>query len=450
MAPPDVQFPPGFWWGTATASYQIEGAVTEDGRGPSVWDTFSHTPGKVANGETGDVACDHYHRFRDDIALMAELGLTHYRFSIAWPRIQPSGQGEVNNAGLDFYSQLVDELLAKGITPVPTLFHWDLPQALEDEGGWLTRDTAARFGEYAGIVASALGDRVPAWITLNEPFVHITLGYAIGNHAPGRSLVGGSFPATHHHLLGHGLAVQALRAALPATAQIGITNNVSTARPATDSPEDRAAAEAMELFHVDLYNDPLFLGRYPQGLDAVLPGLDWSVVLDGDLAVIGQPLDFLGVNYYAPSIVRAGGPDSPLPFLPFEHTGDDLTDMGWVVIPEGFTEILVGMKKRYADALPPIYITENGAAYPDVVGPDGEVDDPKRIAYIDSHLRAVRAAIDLGVDVRGYFVWSFLDNFEWAEGYRPRFGLVRVDYDTQQRTPKRSFHWYRELIASQR
>jgi beta-glucosidase len=449
MPPSDLTFPPDFWWGTATASYQIEGAVTEDGRGPSVWDTFSHTPGKVANGETGDVACDHYHRYRDDVALMADLGLTHYRFSIAWPRIQPTGQGAVNQAGLDFYSRLVDELLAKGITPVPTLFHWDLPQALEDEGGWLARDTAERFGEYAGIVAGALGDRVPAWITLNEPFVHITLGYAVGNHAPGRSLLGGSFPATHHHLLGHGLAVQALRAALPATAQVGITNNVSTARGATDSPEDRAAAEAMELFHVDLYNDPLFLGRYPQGLDAVLPGLDWSVVLDGDLGVIGEPLDFLGVNYYAPSIVRAGGPDAPVPFAPVEHTGDDLTDMGWVVIPEGFTEILVSLKKRYADALPPIYITENGAAYPDVVGPDGQIDDPKRIAYIESHLKAVRAAMDLGVDVRGYFVWSFLDNFEWAEGYRPRFGLVRVDYETQQRTPKRSFLWYRDLIASQ-
>ncbi len=443
-----LQFPPGFLWGAATAAYQIEGAANEDGRGPSIWDTFSHTEGKVERGENGDVACDHYHRFRDDVALMADLGLNAYRFSISWSRVQPTGSGRVNQAGIDFYSQLVDSLLERGITPAPTLFHWDLPQGLEDTGGWLNRDTSQRFADYAGIMANVLGDRVPMWITLNEAFVHATLGHATGEHAPGHMLLAGSFAVTHHLLVGHGLAVQALRSTLPAGAMVGITNNVATARPATDSEADRVAAEAFEVLQVDTYNDPIFRSSYPE-LSAVLPGIDMSVVADGDLAITSEPLDFIGINYYAPSYIAAAPPDLPLPFLPSVPEGDELTEMGWPVVPEGFTEVLVGMKARYGDTLPPIYITENGAAYPDEVGEDGAIDDGQRIEYIESHLRAVRAAMDAGVDIRGYFVWSLLDNFEWAYGYRPRFGLVRVDFDTMARTPKRSAYWYRDLIRAQ-
>jgi len=443
-----LQFPPGFWWGTATAAYQIEGAAKEDGRGPSVWDTFSHTEGKIERDENGDVACDHYHRYREDVALMAELGLNAYRFSISWSRVQPTGSGAVNPAGIDFYTRLVEELLARGITPVPTLFHWDLPQGLEDAGGWLSRDTSQRFADFATIMAEALGDRVPAWITLNEAFVHATLGYGIGMHAPGHALIGGSFAATHHLLLGHGLAVQALRSSLPSTGRVGITNNVATARPATDSDADRAAAAAFETLQVDTYNDPIFLGSYPD-LSGVLPGIDMSVVRDGDLAITSEPIDFLGVNYYSPNYVAAAPPDVPVPFLPAVPEGYPLTEMGWPVIPEGFTEILLAMKERYGDKLPPIYITENGAAFPDEVGVDGSIDDAQRIAYIESHLHAVKDAIDAGVDIRGYFVWSLLDNFEWAYGYRPRFGLIRVDFESMERTPKRSAYWYRDLIRSQ-
>ncbi len=439
-------FPAGFVWGAATASYQIEGAVTEGGRGPTIWDTFAHEPGRIKNGDTGDVACDHYHRYAEDVALMADLGLNAYRFSIAWTRIQPTGRGAANPEGIAFYDRLVDALLARGIAPHATLFHWDLPQGLEDTGGWLNRDTAERFAEYAGLAYAALGDRVARWITLNEPFVYTVYGNALGIHAPGNALLGAAFPVAHHQLLGHGLAVRTLREA--GASEIGITQNMAPTWAATDSAEDRTAAARMEAIQNGTYSDPIFLGRYPDDLATVYPGADLSVIQDGDLEVIGAPLDFLGVNYYAPNRVRAAAPDNPMGFELVEIEDVEHTGFHWPVVPAAFTELLVGLSETYGDALPPVYITENGAAFEDVPDADGRVEDDRRVAYLDSHLRAVHAAIEAGVDVRGYFCWSLLDNFEWAEGYSQRFGLVRVDFDGDlRRTPKASFDWYRDLIA---
>ncbi|MFI7031584.1 GH1 family beta-glucosidase [Microbispora rosea] len=421
-----------FLWGTATASYQIEGAVNEDGRGPSVWDTFSHTPGKVRDGHTGDVACDHYHRYPEDVALMAGLGVNAYRFSIAWPRVMPTGAGPVNQAGLDFYDRLVDALCERGITPVPTLFHWDLPQALEDEGGWLDRDTSRCFADYAAVVAERLTDRVRMWITLNEPFVHMVEGYGLGIHAPGRGLMFDALPVAHHQLLGHGLATQALRAA--GAEQVLITNNCTPVWPASDSPEDLAAAQTYDILHNRLFNDPVLTGAYP---DLTAFGVEIPV-RPGDLDAIGQPLDGLGINYYNPT--RIGGPGGDgLPFRFEEISGVPTTAFGWPVVPDGLRELLDSLKARYGDALPPVYITENGCSY------DG-LDDQERIAYLDGHITAMRRA---NVDLRGYFVWSLLDNFEWAEGYHQRFGLVHVDFDTQQRTPKASYHWLRKFLEAQ-
>ncbi|ETK31763.1 GH1 family beta-glucosidase [Microbispora sp. ATCC PTA-5024] len=423
-----------FLWGTATASYQIEGAVREDGRGPSIWDTFSHEPGRVRDGHTGDVACDHYHRWAEDVALMAGAGLNAYRFSIAWPRVLPAGHGAVNPAGLDFYDRLVDALHERGITPVPTLFHWDLPQALEDEGGWLARDTAGRFADYAAIVAERLSDRVDMWITLNEPFVHMVFGYGLGMHAPGRTLFLDALPVAHHQLLGHGLAVQALRAA--GARQVLITNNCTPVWPASGSEEDRAAADAYDTLHNRLFNDPVLLGAYPDLSAYGIDGLD--VVRPGDLETIAQPLDGLGVNYYNPTRIAGPGADG-LPFRDAGITGYPTTAFGWPVVPEGLRELLEGLKARYGEALPPVYVTENGCSY------EG-IDDQERIAYLDGHIAAAERAE--GVDLRGYFVWSLLDNFEWAEGYHQRFGLVHVDFETQTRTPKASYHWLRERIAA--
>ncbi|MFF4775192.1 GH1 family beta-glucosidase [Microtetraspora fusca] len=424
-----------FLWGTATASYQIEGAVSEDGRGVSIWDTFSHEPGRVRDGHTGDVACDHYHRWPEDVALMADAGLNAYRFSVAWPRIQPAGRGAVNQAGLDFYDRLVDGLCEKGITPALTLFHWDLPQALEDEGGWLNRDTPRYFADYAAIVAERLADRVPMWITLNEPFVHMTFGYALGAHAPGRTLFLDALPVAHHQLLGHGLAVSALRA--NGAEQVLITNNCTPVWPASDAPEDLAAAEAYDALHNRLFNDPLFVGSYPDFSAFGVEELDF--VRDGDLETIGQPLDGLGINYYNPTRISAPSTDA-LPFDDAGVTGYPTTAFGWPVVPDGLRELLVSLKTRYGAALPPVYITENGCSY------EG-IDDQERIDYLDGHIAAVRQAQAEGVDVRGYFVWSLLDNFEWAEGYHQRFGLVHVDFATQERTPKASYHWLKRLIA---
>ncbi|WKU07743.1 GH1 family beta-glucosidase [Micromonospora sp. HUAS LYJ1] len=431
-------FPAGFRWGVSTSAYQIEGGADADGRGPSIWDTFAHTPGRIIDGSTGDVACDHYHRHREDVALLAGLGVSAYRFSIAWPRVRPGGTGPVNAAGLDFYDRLVDDLLAAGIDPVATLFHWDLPQPLQDAGGWLNRDTAAHFAEYADLTAARLGDRVKLWITLNEPFIHLSLGHGTGEHAPGQTLLFDSFPAAHHQLLGHGLAVAALRAR--SSSPVAIANNYSPVVRHGDTDADRAAAAAYDALHNHLFTDPLLGRGYPDGFD---PG----VVRDGDLAVIAAPLDVLGVNYYNPTGVRAPEEGSPLPFELVPLEGYPLTAFDWPVVPDGLRTLLVGLRDRYGDALPPIQITEGGCAVDDVPDADGRVPDPDRIAYLDGHLRALLAAIDEGVDVTGYFVWSLLDNWEWAEGFTKRFGLVHVDFATGTRTPKSSYAWYRAQVG---
>ncbi len=425
-------FPSGFQWGVSTAAYQIEGATGEDGRGDSIWDTFCREPGRVADGRTGDVACDHYHRWPEDLDLIAGLGATAYRFSIAWPRVRPGGDGPVNARGLDFYDRLVDGLAERGIAAVPTLYHWDLPQPLEDAGGWLNRDTAHRFAEYAAIVAERLADRVDLWITLNEPMVVMAYGYAFGLHAPGKALLLDALPTAHHQLLGHGLAVAALRAA--GVRKIAIANHYTPARPASERPEDLAAAEAFDNLLNHQFTDPILLGRYPD------LGVPAPHVRDGDLAVIAAPIDVLGVNYYNPTGVAAPGEGEPLPFAMRDLDGYPVTGMGWPVVPDALRDLLTGLRVRYGAALPPIHITESGCSY------DESIDDPRRVAYLTTHVDAVRAAMDDGVDVRGYYVWSLMDNFEWSEGYGPRFGLVHVDYETQRRTPRTSYAWYRDLI----
>ncbi|MFA1546593.1 GH1 family beta-glucosidase [Actinomadura chokoriensis] len=427
--------PVGFRWGVATAAYQIEGAVDEDGRGPSTWDTFAHTPGRVRDGHTGDVACDHYHRWPEDIALMSGLSVDTYRFSIAWPRVQPSGNGPVNAKGLDFYDRLVDGLLAAGISPAATLYHWDLPQPLEDAGGWMERDTAYRFAEFSYLVAERLADRVGMWITLNEPVVVTAYGYAFGVYAPGRALMLDALPTAHHQLLAHGLAVNALRSR--GARAIGLTNHYSPAWAA--SPADQPAADAFDAFMNRLFTDPVLLGRYPDLIG------DAPYVRSADLSVIASPIDFLGVNYYHPTRLAtpSGG---PLPFEIVDITEYPTTGMGWPIVPDAFLSLLRTLDTRYD--LPPLYITENGCSFPDEIGPDGVVDDSSRIEFLDAHIKAMHTAIDEGIDIRGYFTWSLLDNFEWAEGYHPRFGLVHVDYETQKRTPKKSYAWYRDLVAS--
>ncbi|WP_042364790.1 GH1 family beta-glucosidase [Streptacidiphilus neutrinimicus] len=446
---PLPRFPADFVWGASTAAYQIEGAAEEDGKGPSIWDTFVGRPGAVRDGHTGAVACAHYHRYAEDVALMRRLGLDAYRFSISWPRVLPSGAGRVEQRGLDFYDRLVDALLAAGIEPTPTLFHWDLPQALEDEGGWLARDTAYRFGEYAAVVAERLGDRVRRWITLNEPFVHMSFGYGYGVHAPGRAMLLDAVPVAHHQLLGHGLAVAALRAAAGPDAQVLIANNCSPVRLRSDaaSEADRLAADAYDTLHNRLFNDPLLTGRYPDLSAYGLTDPGWGgIVRDDDLSVIAAPLDGLGINYYNPSWITA--PADPASGLPFDLTEPEQayrrTAFDWPVVPDGLTELLLGLKARYGTALPPVWITENGCSEP------AGLDDAARVGYLGAHIGAVAEALAQGVDVRGYFTWSLLDNFEWAEGYHQRFGLVEVDFATQARTPRASFAWYRDLIASQK
>jgi len=450
----DARFPDGFVWGAATAAYQVEGAVSEGGRGRSIWDTFSHTPGRTAGGDTGDLAADHYHRWRDDVAMMADLGLQSYRFSVAWPRVQPDGTGPANQEGLDFYRALVDELRSYGIEPWVTLYHWDLPQALQDAGGWPARDTVSRFADYATLVHDALGDRVGYWTTLNEPWCSAFLGYASGVHAPGRTDARDAVRATHHLLLGHGLATQAIRAVAPA-AQLGITLNLYAVTPATDAPADLDAARRIDGLQNRLFLDPLLEGRYPQDvLDDLGPLVDDDLVRDGDLATIAAPLDLLGINYYTRHTVRAG--DEPAPQSPFPGSetvvmvqGEKpVTDMGWDVDPAGLIEVLDRVH-RQAGPLP-LYITENGAAFPDEVTADGAVHDLERTAYLRSHLRACRSAIAAGVPLRGYFVWSLMDNFEWGHGYRKRFGIVHVDYATQRRTPKDSALYYATVLREGR
>ncbi|WP_440099413.1 GH1 family beta-glucosidase [Streptosporangium sp. H16] len=443
-------FPPAFRWGVATAAYQIEGATAEDGRTPSIWDTFSRTPGRVHLGQTGDVACDHYHRYAEDVALMRDLGVNTYRFSISWPRIKPDGTGPVNPRGLDFYDRLVDTLLAAGIDPMATLYHWDLPQTLEDGGGWTVRDTAHHFAGYAEAVYDRLGDRIRTWTTLNEPWCSAFLGYGTRDQAPGRAEPASAFLAAHHLLLGHGLAARALRAA--GAGEVSVTVNLTPVSPR--DPQDRhdvAAARLVDGLHNRIFLDPIVYGRYPADMlehTARFTGLDH--ILDGDEELIGAPIDFLGVNYYAPTHVAAkvGTPSSdrfpgtegvehPDPGLP-------VTAMGWPVEADGLRRLLVRLARDYPST--PLMITENGAAYPDSAE-DGRVADAERVDYLRTHLLAAHQAIQEGADLRGYLAWSLMDNFEWAYGYDKRFGLVHVDYDTQTRIPKDSALWYSGVIG---
>jgi beta-glucosidase len=429
-------FPNNFVWGTATSAYQIEGAAAEDGRGPSIWDTFSHTPGKTINGDTGDVACDHYNRYAEDLDLVAKMGLNAYRFSIAWPRVQPLGEGAWNEKGLAFYDRLVDGMLQRGIAPHVTLYHWDLPQALQDKGGWLSRDTAYRFADYAAGVANRLGDRVATICTHNEPWCTAYLGHHIGKFAPGISDPAATVQVAHHLLLSHGLALQAMRAA-GCKVPLGIVLNQSSATPATESAADAALAEREYARFVRWYMDPIFLKQYPAAAEMEFH----PTVAENDFEIIAQPLDFLGVNYYTRIWASAAQPPRPAPKLLGE------TDMGWEIYPEGLTELLVRIHRDYK--LPPVYITENGMANVDEVV-NGRVMDTERIDYLSRHLDAIAQARRAGVDVQGFFYWSLLDNYEWDSGYAKRFGLVHVDYATQKRTPKESAHWYRDFVMRQR
>jgi beta-glucosidase len=450
-----ARFPEGFLWGTATASYQVEGAVDEDGRGPSIWDTFSRTPGKVYRGDTGDIACDQYHRLEEDLDLMVDIGVRAYRFSVAWPRIQPEGSGPTNQKGLDHYRRLVDGLRSRSIEPMLTIYHWDLPQALEDRGGWTSRETSGRFAEYAGIVYEALADSVRFWITLNEPWVSAWMGYGIGRHAPGIEDVSKALAATHHLLLGHGLALESLRSLGSENNQLGITLNLSDVRPATEDAADVEAARRVDGNANRLYLDPLLRGSYPEDmLEHYRSESDFAFVREGDLEKISQPLDFLGVNYYFRNTVVDGQRRSELAtamrFADLNAAtvlpeGVEITAMGWPVEADGLTELLLRLHREYTRL--PIYITENGRAVYDYVDPEGGVDDEERVAFLDAHFRAAHAAIEQGVDLRGYMVWSLLDNFEWAEGYSKRFGIVFVDYGTQRRIPKMSARWYTEVIG---
>jgi beta-glucosidase len=451
-----LHFPEGFAWGTATASYQIEGAVQEGGRGRSIWDTFAHTPGRVQNGDTGDVADDHYHRYRDDVALMADLGVTHYRFSLAWPRLQPDGRGALNPEGVDFYSRLVDELLGRGIQPWVTLYHWDLPQTLEDAGGWPQRNTAQRFADYAVAVHDRLRDRIRTWTTLNEPWCSAFLGYANGHHAPGRTEPAAALAAAHHLMLGHGLAVGAMRDRDP-EGTYGITLNLYPVDPATDAPEDVDAARRVDAVCNRIFLDPVLRGRYPEDLRRDVAAVsDLGFVLDGDEKTINAPLDALGVNYYSRHVVRASGTAEPsssraaawVGSTDVEQVGRGLprTEMGWEIDPQGLYDVLTRVHREYGPV--PLYVTENGAAFADAPGPDGAVDDPQRIDYLDGHFRTALRAIEDGVDLRGYFVWSLMDNFEWAWGFSKRFGLVYVDYATLLRIPKASARWFAEVTRA--
>lgn len=432
-------FPPKFLWGAATAAYQVEGGWDADGKGESIWDRFSHTSGKITNGDTGDVACDHYHRYEEDIALMRQLGLKAYRFSVSWPRVLPHGRGRINPKGLDFYDRLVDALCAANIEPFLTLYHWDLPQTFQDEGGWTNRNLSYAFADYAALMVKRLGDRVTNWTTFNEPGVVAFAGNHWGGHAPGIQDQKAAYQVAHHLMLAHGLATPAIRSADP-SAQVGIVLNLWPAEPETDSPEDVAAARSTWDQQETLFLDPLFKGHYPLSVyDTV--GDDMPAIHDGDLALISQKLDFLGINYYSRHLVNASGRVERVP-------GAEYTEMGWEVHAPAMRRLLVQISREYD--LPPLYITENGAAFADEVSADGQVHDPRRLDYLKQHFIQARLAMQDGVDLRGYFVWSLLDNFEWSHGFTKRFGLIRVDYDTLQRTVKDSGKWYAEVIRKNR
>lgn len=446
-----LRFPDGFLWGAATSAYQIEGGAAADGRGPSIWDTFSHTPGRVLDGDTGDIAADHYHRYREDVELMRSIGLNAYRFSVSWPRVIPDGDGAVNQRGLDFYRRLVDRLGEAGIEPLPTLYHWDLPQALQDQGGWLRRHTAADFARYAEVVFEALHDRVTWWSTLNEPYVAAHLGHYAGIFAPGMTDVAAMMSAQHHLLLGHGLAVAAMRAIDPGPRH-GIVLNLEIPIPVGDSPAELDGARRVEGLLDRSFTDPVLAGRYPEDVMADLAPARFPVE-PGDLDLISTPLDWFGVNYYRQWFITEAGAGMPLTEFPgCDHVnattaGYETTDMGWPVTPQGLVDVLTWLDQRYPGH-PPFIITENGAAYDDPVGDDGTIDDTRRIDYLRRHLAALHGVIETGIEVGGYFVWSLLDNFEWASGYSKRFGIVRVDYDTLVRTPRNSAAWYAGVIAA--
>ncbi len=453
--------PHDFTMGVATAAFQIEGAIRDDGRGPSTWDTFMGQAGRILDGSNASVATDHYHRYREDVALMRELGVDSYRFSLSWPRIQPGGTGSVNKAGIAFYDRLLDELLAAGIRPMATLFHWDMPEPLQHRGGWMTRDTASRFADYAQLAGAAFGDRVDNWITLNEPTTVTLNGYALGVHAPGATLMFDSLPAVHHQLLGHGLAVQALRSE-SVTGGIGITNVHSPVEPAKDTFATRGFAEVFDLVHNRIFADPVLLGHYPKfpflARKLFTPLME---VDEADLKTIAQPLDFYGLNYYMPSRIAAGPPPDNLTpdgasemarHLPFHLTAWPeyaTTGFGWPIAPDYLGVTLRDYAERYGDKLPPVYITEGGASFADALADDGTINDENRVAYLADHLEvAVKGAS--GIDVRGYFVWTLLDNWEWAAGFSERFGLVHVDFDTQESTPKRSYGWLQSVLRARR
>ncbi|WP_328536489.1 GH1 family beta-glucosidase [Streptomyces sp. NBC_00344] len=443
--------PADFRWGVATAAYQIEGAAAEDGRTASIWDTYCRVPGAVVRGENGDVACDHYHRMPEDVQLIADLGVDTYRFSLAWPRIQPGGRGPANQKGLDFYKRLVDELDAKGVTPWITLYHWDLPQELEDAGGWPVRDTAYRFAEYARLAYDALGDRVAHWTTLNEPWCSAMLGYAYGVQAPGRKNFGEALHAVHHLLLGHGLASQYVRGAAGGNPlELGITLNLGTATPETGSEADREACRRADGLGRRLYLDPIVHGSYPEDVLADLAAADVELpVREGDLEIISTPLDVLGVNFYRGTLFSGVSEDGSTvdpegrPVTRAVPRDLPRTAMDWEITPDELTDLLLGLEDDYH--LPTV-VTENGAAFDDTVAEDGAVHDEDRTTYLADHIAAVAAARAQGADVRGYFAWSLMDNFEWSYGYDKRFGIVRVDYDTQVRTLKDSAKWYRDTI----
>lgn len=439
-----MAFPKNFLWGTATSSYQIEGASLEDGRGECIWHRFSHTPGKVNNGEHGDVACNHYYTYKEDIALMKSLGVKAYRFSVAWPRVLPEGTGQLNEPGLDFYSRLVDELLTADIRPFVTLYHWDLPQALQDKGGWANRDSVQWFADYTALMAEVLGDRVTDWITFNEPWVVAFVGNFYGRHAPGLRDLPTAYKVAHHELLSHGKAVPIIRELVP-NANVGITMDYSHPEPASDDPKDHAAAERFHAYHNQWFYEPVFKGTYPAQLlpiiENALEGIDVN-----EVSAAAVPIDFLGVNYYSRSLSAWDENSQPIQHKTVYEEGRERTMMGWEVYPDGLRQALLRITHDYQPKT--IYITENGSSFQDPPPTDGIVEDPRRVAFLESHLNALSQAIEEGAPVAGYFAWSLMDNFEWAEGYAKRFGLYYVDFETQTRTPKRSAHVYREWIAA--
>jgi beta-glucosidase len=441
MAAKSISFPAGFLWGVSTSAYQIEGAWNENGKGPSIWDVFTHRGGAISGNETGDVACDHYHRWPEDLELLRELGVNAYRFSVSWPRVLPEGRGKPNPPGLDFYDRLIDSLLAAGITPFPTLYHWDLPQALQEKGGWPERDVASAFADYAGLLAARLGDRVQWWTTHNEPYVAAILGYATGEHAPGIKDPRAALQAAHHLLLSHGLAVTAIRAHAPQPVQVGIALNLQPVHPASDQPDDRAAAKRADGLANRWFLEPLFSKSYPADLLDYFGPIS-PRIRPGDLERIAAPIDFLGVNYYSRYVARHSPGQS---FIDVEQVQPEGTERSlmWEIYPQGLAELL---ERVWRDYRPPrLLITENGIPLADEPDPSGHVDDSERISYLSRHLTALNSAIAIGIPIHGYFVWSFLDNFEWAFGYSMRFGLVHVDFATQQRTPKMSARWYAQV-----